>query len=831
MAKLETTQKAKAGRGSHGSNGGKQAAGAKPGFAARGPEAERRGPEPALRSVGKSVERVDGWEKVSGAAKFVDDIEFGPGLLYAAVVESPHAHALIKRIDARSAEAVPGVVKVVTGKDFPYTFGLYMKDRHIFAQDRVRFVGEQVAAVIAWDPKTASRAARLVKVEYEELPAIFDPVAALARNAPLIHPGLGDYPRVPWFFPKAKTNVAHWRKTRKGDMDKGFKDADVILEDAYTVPRYAHCAIEIHGAVGLYDASGRLTVWTASQSPFTQRHGFAEALAPLGLSHKDIRVVTPYVGGGFGGKAGVSMEILGAALATKVQGHPVKVLWSRAQEFVNTYQRQGVVAQLKLGARKDGTITALEHKLYWDAGAYVEYGANVVNAAGLSACGPYRVDNLNIDSVCVYTNLPPGGPYRGFGYSEFMFGLESHMTRMAKKLGLDPVAFRRKNAIREGDALAYGAPMNPTGILEAIDKVAAEVEWGKAAGSKDPRKAVGKSVVLFWKAPAMPPNASSAAFLKFNEDGSLNILVSGMEIGQGLYTAVAQIAGEILAVPAAKIRVETPDTDRNPYEWQTVGSHVTWGCGNAVKKAAIDAREQIFDLVERALHVDRASLYLEDERVKSRNKPGWGLRLRDFVIAGIQVEDFTYKGGPIMGRGVFLPEFSSAIGDPETSQGGHPNVHYTTGAAGVVIEVDRETGKVRILKAALAVDVGKAINPGLVNQQIIGGLVQGFGTALYEDMRFDAKGRLLNANFSDYKIPTALDIPDKIVPIIVEVPQPDGPFGARGVGEHTMIPAAPLIANAVEDAVGARVKSMPVTAEKIALALAAGKPKTPGKDR
>ncbi|MBI5624653.1 MAG: xanthine dehydrogenase family protein molybdopterin-binding subunit [Elusimicrobia bacterium] len=786
------------------------------------PKGAKAASREGLRSVGKSSQRVDGWEKVSGVAQFVDDIEFGPGLLYAALVESPHAHARILRVDTKAAEAVAGVVRVLTGKDFPFKFGLYMKDRYVFAQDRVRFVGEQVAAVVAWDAKTALRAARLVKVDYEELPPILDPMTALEDGADLIHPELGDYPHVPWFFPKAKTNVAHWRKTRKGDAAKGFKDADVVLEDTYTVPRYAHCAIEVHGAVGLYDNSGRLTVWTASQSPFTQRNLFAEALSPLGLTHKDVRVVTPYIGGGFGGKAGVSMEILGAAIAAKVQGHPVKVLWSRAQEFVNTYQRQGVVAKIKLGAKKDGTITALEHKLYWDAGAYVEYGANVVNAAGLSASGPYRVDNLHIDSVCVYTNLPPGGPYRGFGYSEFMFGLESHVTRMAQKLKMDPVEFRRKNAIKEGDILPYGAAMNPTGIQEAIDKVAAEIEWGRAVPSKDARKAVGKSLVLFWKSPAMPPNASSSAFLKFNEDASLNILVSGMELGQGLLTAMAQVASEILSVPVSKIRVETPDTDRNPYEWQTVGSHVTWGCGNAVLKAAVDAREQIFDLVERSLHLDRASLYLEDSAVKSRNKPGWSLPLKSFVIAGIQVEDHTYKGGPIMGRGVFMPEFSSAISDPETGQGGHPNVHYTTGAAGVVVSVDRETGKVRILKATLAVDVGRAINPGLVDQQVIGGLLQGFATALYEDMRFDAKGRIMNANFSDYKIPTALDIPDKTVPIIVEVPQPDGPFGARGVGEHTMIPAAPLIANAVEDAVGARIKSMPVTAEKIALALRKG---------
>jgi carbon-monoxide dehydrogenase large subunit len=768
--------------------------------------------------VGHSAQRIDGWEKVTGAARFADDLEFGPGLLHACIVESPHAHARILRIDTQAAEKVSGVVRVVTGKDFPYRFGLYMQDRHIFAQDRVRFVGEQVAAVIACDPKIAARAASLVQVEYEPLPIVLDPVEAIQPDAALLHPDLGAYPHVPWFFPRAATNIAHWRKIRKGSIEEGFREADVILEETYRVPRYAHCAIELHSMTGLFDAAGRLTVWSASQSPFTQRNLFAQALAPLGLSHKDVRVVTPYVGGGFGGKAGVSCEILAAALATAVKGQPVKVMWSRAQEFYNTYQRQGVVAKVKLGVKRDGSITALEHKLYWDAGAYVEYGANVVNAVGLSATGPYRIDNVSIDSVCCYTNLPPGGPYRGFGYSEFFFGLESHITRAAQAINICPVAFRRKNVIREGDTLAYGALMNPNGLEEAIERTAAAIGWGTRERSEDPHKAIGKSLVLFWKAPAMPPNASSSAFLKFNEDASLNILISGMEIGQGLLTAMAQIASEILTVPVCKIRVETPDTDRNPYEWQTVASHVTWGCGNAVKNAATDAREQIFALIERACGIDRDSLYLEDEKVKSRFRPGWELALRDFVISGIQAPDHTFKGGPIMGRGMFMPEFSSTESDPETGQGGHPNVHYTTGAGGIVLEIDRETGKATVLKAALAVDVGKAINPDLVNGQITGGLLQGLATALYEDMRFDEKGRLLNANFSDYKIPTALDIPGEVIPIIIETAQPDGPFGARGMGEHTMIPAAAMVANAIEDAVGVRLHSMPLTAEKIALA-------------
>ncbi len=773
--------------------------------------------------IGKSPPRIDGPDKVTGAACFVDDIDFGPDLLHAEIVESPHAHALIKGVDTAAAAAVPGVVCVVTGQDFPYHFGLYMKDRYIFARDRVRFVGEQVAAVVARDPVTARRAARLVRVDYEPLPPVLSVEDALREGGTLIHPGLGDYAHVPWFFPRGDTNIAHWRKTRKGDAEAGFREADVVLEDTYTVPRYAHCAIETHVIVGRLDHARRLTLWSSSQSPYTQRHVFAEALAPLGFRHQDIRVVTPYVGGGFGGKAGVSMEIIGAALAIAAKGHPVKVRCSREMEFTNTYQRQGLTARLKIGARRDGTITAMEHTLHWDAGAYVEYGANVVNAAGFSATGPYRVPNLKIDSVCLYTNLPPGGPYRGFGYSEFLFGVESHMTRLAQKIGMDPVEFRRRNAIAEGDTLAYGAAMNPSGMQECIEKTARAIEWGKKEEPEVPGRVTGKAFALLWKAPAMPPNAGSAAFLKFNEDGSLNLAVSGMEIGQGYMTVMAQIAGEVLSVPVEKIRVETPDTDRNAYEWQTVGSHVTWACGNAVRDAALEARARIFTVVNRAHGHPVESLYLEDECVRCRDDAGFSLPLRDFVILGIMTADGTFRGGPIMGSGMFMPEFASALSDPETSQGGKPNVHYTVGAGAVSLEIDPETGRMRIRKAVLAIDAGKAINPELVNGQITGGLVQGFATALYEDMRFDAAGRLLNPNFTDYKIPTAMDVPDEMVPIIVEVAQPDGPFGARGVGEHTMIPSAPLIADAVADALGVRITSMPITAEKVCLACRSAK--------
>ena len=626
-----------------------------------------------LKSVGGSPSRIDGLDKVTGAANYVDDLAFGPDLLHAEIVESPYAHALIKSIDTSAAEKVPGVVRVVTGKDFPYRFGLYMQDRFIFPTDRVRFVGEQVAAVVARDAKTAKRAAKLVKVVYKELKPVLDLTEALRDDAVLVHPDLGKYPRCPWFFPQAGTNIAHFRKTRKGDIEQGFKEADVILEDTYTVPRYAHCAIEPHAIVGLYDLAGRLTLWSASQSPYTQRHVFAQALAPLGLTHKDIRVVTPYVGGGFGGKAGVSMEIIGAALAIMVKGHPVKVRWSRAQEFYNTYQRQGVIARIKLGAKKDGTITAIEHSLHWDAGGYVEYGANVVNAVGLSATGPYRVPNVKIDSVCVYTNLPPGGPYRGFGYSEFHFGLESHMDRLARKLGMDPVEFRRKNAIREGDTLAYGAKMNPSGLHEAIDRVAAEIRWGQKESFQGPQQGHRQGLRLLLEGAR---HAAQCRVLRVHQV-QRGRQPEHQRLGHGDRPGLPDRDGPDRRGGAHG--AGQPDTGgaarHRPQCLRVADRRLARDLGlrqRRQSRRARRARARCSRWSSARLGLPRDTLYLEDEKVKCRARPDFELPFKDFVISGIQTPHGNFLGGPILGSGVFMPEFTSALSDPETSQGGHP---------------------------------------------------------------------------------------------------------------------------------------------------------------
>jgi len=766
-----------------------------------------------LKVVGHDAVRIDMEEKITGAALYADDLPFGPNLLHMSVLPSPHAHAEILSIDTSEAEKYPGVMAVATGKDYPQKYGLYLQDKSILPVDRVRYVGEQVAVVIARTKEIADEGCKLIKVKYNVLEPILDVRDAMKDDAVLIHPDLGDYQVIPWINPQPGTNISHIRKIRKGDVEKGFEEADYVLEEEYHIPHVAHACIETHVSIARYDYTKRLTMWNSTQSPHTQRHIMANA---LGIPHKDIRIIAPYIGGGFGGKAGISMEALTVA-CQKVPGYPVKLRWSRKEEFLNSSQRQGLRATVKMGVKKDGKITALRHIMHWDVGASAEYGNNVVNATGFSATGPYYIPNVSIDSVGVYTNHPPCAAYRGFGYSEFHFGIESHIDQVAKAIGIDPVEFRRINAIQPDDEVAYKCHMNPSGMIECIDKVAEAIEWGKEEVSDDPDIVIAKGFSSAWKAPAMPPNAGSAVFIKFSEDGSINILVSGMEIGQGLHTAVAKFASEILTVPLDKIRVELPDTDRNPYEWQTVASHETWELGNATIRAARDARAKIFDVVSRAFHLEKESLYLEDGKVKDDLDPDFSLPFEDFVISGIQTEFDTWVGGPIMGIGSFIPEFTNAMVDPDTGMGGHPNVHYTVGAGAVKIELNKKTGVVRVVKMAEGFDCGKAINPDLVKDQIVGGFVQGLGTALYEVCIFDEKGKMVNTNFTDYKIPTILDIPDEMIPVIVEVPQPDGPFGARGMSEHTMIPVMPAVANAIANAIGLRIKDIPLTAEKVAL--------------
>jgi CO/xanthine dehydrogenase Mo-binding subunit len=765
--------------------------------------------------VGKSTPRVDVHEKVTGAAIYTDDIQFGNSLLHARIKRSPLPHALIKSIDTSKAEALPGVKVVVTGQDFPKRIGLYLKDKFIFARDRVRFVGEAVAGVAAVSEEIAEKALDLIEVEYEPLAPVFDPVFGASPEAPLLHPELGEYEVPNFIFPVAGTNIANHFKIRKGDVEATWEKCAAIVEHTFHIPHVQHVPIEPHVAIAKVEENGKVTLWAASQSPFAQRNLIAKA---LDKSESDVRVIAPYVGGGFGCKAGVTMEAMPVAIATKTKGRPVKLLLTREEEFYTNFVRQGLVIKLKIGCDEQGRLLALENTMYWDGGASTEYGVNITRAGGYSSTGPYDVPNVKVDSMCIYTNHPIGGAYRGFGMSELHTGIDQCMDMLAEKIGMDKVEFHKLNCVQGGDILGTGMKMHDNGLKECIDKVATSIGWGVKNPPSSPNKLRGKGIAIMWKAPAMPPNAGSSSFIELNEDGTITVNIGGQEIGQGTNTVMAQIAAEALGVPFESVRVAGPiDTQYSPYEWQTVASRLTWSMGNAVRNAAVDAKRQILEIVAEAWKEKPEDLDIVNGKVISYASEE-SISLKNIVIYGIPKDnDEGWVGGPIVGRGSFMPTYVTGL-DKETGQGNRAVVHYTTGAQALEIEIDKETGRIDVIKAASAFDVGKAINPDLVKSQIEGGFIQGLSSAMFEEIQLRS-GVMRNPSFVDYRIMTSVDTPEEIDAIIVERAQDDGPYGARGVGEHPMVPTIAALANAIYDAIGVRITNPPFSAEKIYLAM------------
>jgi carbon-monoxide dehydrogenase large subunit len=460
----------------------------------------------------------------------------------------------------------------------------------------------------------------------------------------------------------------------------------------------------------------------------------------------------------------------------------------------------------------------MENKFYWDGGAYTEYGVNITRASGYSSSGPYEVPNVKTDSYCVYTNHPVGGPMRGFGMPEMHAGLEQCIDELAGQISMDAVEFRKLNCLKTGSTLVTGSKMHATGLSQCIEKTAEAIGWGKKAPPSAPNKRRGKGLALMWKAPAMPPNAGSSAWVELTEDGMLNVGLGGQEIGQGTFTVAAQMAAAALGVAYESVRIATPvDTRYSPYEWQTVASRLTWSMGNAIVNAARDARRQILDLVAEAWDESPEDLNIVNGVVISY-KSEKEIPLKNLVIYGLPKSGGAgWMGGPIVGRGNFMPTYVTGL-DAETGQGERAVVHYTTGAQAVELEVDLDTGRIEIIKGVSSFDVGKAINPELVKAQMEGGFVQGLSSALFESLQLK-DGVVQNPSFVDYRIATSSDVPRDLHAYIVEVPQDDGPWGARGIGEHSMVPTIPAIANAIYDAIGIRFDGPPFTAEKVYLAM------------
>jgi CO/xanthine dehydrogenase Mo-binding subunit len=770
-----------------------------------------------LAVVGTDVPRLEATEKLTGAALYASDMVL-PGMLHAKVKTSPYARAKILSIDTSKAERLVGVHAVLVGAELDYKLGLYVVDKDILAKDEVRHFGEAVAAVAAETPDIAARAIDLIEVEYEPEPPVLNHVAALEPDAPLVHPRLGDYDYVEAAFtPQPGTNIANLTKLRKGDVEQGFAEAEWIIEREYTNPSVQHVPMETHVAIVEWKVGDDVTIWTSAQSPFTVRNLFCYAFK---LPLSKVRVLIPHVGGGFGGKAGIHLEPLVACLSRKAGGRPVKLQATREEEFSLLPCRSALTYRIKTGVRADGRILAQQMTMYWDAGAYADYAVNVTRASGYSAAGPYDIPNAWLDAYTIYTNKPYGTAYRGFGHVEFFWGLERHMELVANAIGMDPIEFRRLNLLRPGSLTLTGETItehtgDPRRCLDAAAEAIGygrltdeEQEYERRTGHK-----IGKGLATLHKAPAMPPFTGTATVVKMNSDGTVLVNLSLTEIGQGSATALAQIAAERLRFPIEKVKVTVEkDTDRDPYDWQTVASKGLILSGNATVLACDDLLARAYTDAAQVLRAEVFDLDHDGERVFLKHRPDTSVTFAELAL-GYAYPNGNAIGGPLVGVGRYVAQGLSSL-DKATGQG-LPALDWTYGAHGVIVDVDPETGEFALRKITSVFDVGKAVNPGLVRGQAIGGMVQGLGTALCEGYIYDENGRLLNPSFTDNKIPTAKDLPDVVESAVVETPQLDGPFGARGVGEHPMISVAPAIGNAIGRALGVELLHMPIRAEDV----------------
>jgi CO/xanthine dehydrogenase Mo-binding subunit len=763
--------------------------------------------------IGKSVRRLDYETKVTGKAHYLADMTV-PGMCHGKILRSPYPHARIKRIDASKALKVAGVMAVLTRDDILHDegiepfYGPVFKDQTIVATEKVRHVGDPVAAVAALTVDVAEEALALIEVDYEELPAVLDVREALNSKATLVHDsvklpssGFADLAEIK---PVEGTNICTHFKLNRGDIEKGFAEADQVFEDTFTLPATQHSFLETHACIASIEPGGRITVWATTQNPFVVRTQLANIFK---VPVSKVRVIVPYLGGGYGGKVYPKVEPITVALAQKA-GRPVRLVLSREEVFY-TITKHAAIIRMKTGVKNDGTLVARECEIHLDTGAYAEIGPRVAKKSGYTAAGPYRIPNLKIDSYSVYTNKPPAGAFRGFGVSQSAWAVESQMDIIAAALKMDPLELRKKNGYNEGDKFVTDETLRAIGLKECLDEVAKSIEWdsnkfksSKVQGSRSENVKRGKGLACMIKATITP--SISCAVVKLNEDASLSISIGTVEMGQGSDTVMAQIAGAELGIPIKKIQVLGVDTDVVPYDLTTSSSRSTFHMGKAVQLAAQDIQRQLKQIVAKEYGVPEDKISFADGKVL--------LPETALDYAEVMFKRFGMQGGTLVGDGQVKTTTKDEFGEKSTS------AFWFLAAGAAEVEVDVDTGKFKLLKYATAVDVGKALNPLGCRQQLAGAAITGIGQAMFEEIAYD-NGQLINPNLVDYVLPSLGDMPAVIDPICVETPDRNGPFGAKGIGESALIPVAPAIANAIYDAVGVRIKDLPIKAEKIYLGL------------
>ncbi|MDP2240102.1 MAG: molybdopterin-dependent oxidoreductase [Burkholderiales bacterium] len=754
--------------------------------------------------VGKSIPRLDGLEKVTGRAVYSVDLAL-PGMLHGDILRSPLPHARILEVDLSEARKVPGVKVAISGRDFPFMFGGMIKDQPFLAIDRVRYIGEPVAAVAGESELACQEALTKIRVRYEELPAVFDPRDALAEGAPLLHEGQENYTRFGPFESVPGTNICSTSTYALGNVQAGFEAADEIFTDEFYSHAVAHSPMEVHAALAQYSPdTDSYTVWSPTDGPHRRAKELSDA---LGIPINRIRFISMYSGGGFGGKGTLVAEGLAVAMARFSKGRPIKVVFTREAELTASQTRHAAIIRLKTGMKQDGTFTARQADIVWDKGAYASKGPDVAKRGSLTVFGPYRIPNLELVSRLVYTNKEIAGAYRGFGTIQVTWACEAQMDIIAEKLGMDPLEIRLKNCMQEEDLYINGQVMRGVGSKETLLKASQAIGWGQAKSSPNGSRRRGMGIATTLK-PTVTPS-DSYCLIKVSMDGSVTLLSSSVEVGAGQKTILAQIAADTIGVPLHSISVPHSDTSIAPFDFGVTSSRTTFHMGNAVRDAGGKVRRKILEWAQDVLKTDAARLNLIEGKILEE---GVGERI---TLQALLAKIYQ-RGGSLLEVGHYSSAQSASLqASPDLQYMSSIFWMFATHAAEV--EVDTQTGIVKVLKIAAAHDVGKAINPALCEQQIEGSVIMGLSNALLEEFKMK-NGRILNDTLADYKLASMMDIPE-IIPILVETGHAEGPFGAKGVGELAAAPTAPAIANAIFDAVGVRIRDLPLTPEKILKAL------------
>lgn len=761
--------------------------------------------------VGKSIKRNDALEKATGKAMFSTDMNI-PGMLYAKVLRSPHAHALIKSIDTSEAEKIPGVKGIATWENTSrvlfntsatMTFTVPsmepVLDQYIFDKI-VRYVGDEVAAVAAISEKVAEEALKHIKIEYELLPTVFDPLEAMKPEAPIIHE-----------CHAGKNIPAEIIKFGMGDVEKGFAESDIIFEDIFKVPIQKQAQLETQAALAQVSSDGSITVWSTTQTPHPSRMIISKIFE---TPQNKVRVLNPpYVGGGFGVRIGLSAKAEPIAVAlSKLTGKPVKIVYTREEDFTSSDTRHGGYVWVKLGCKKDGTFQAIELKSALNAGAYCSFSGETPGVLGAMGLAVYRMEHMSYYGHSVYTNFTPSGAMRGFGNPQAMFAIEAAVDTIAERIGMDPLELRLKNIIQVGDKWCLPYPCGSTGLAECVQKAAKVIGWERRGTLNEPGSKLLRGIGM-----GVGTHCSNAwpfcvdydnAIITVQQDGSIVLAVGVPDIGTGTSTTLPQLAAEAIGVEMNQVNMTFGDTLTTPFDIGSHASRTLYAAGTAVVAAGNDVRKQILeyaaevmktaperlDITKGIIHI---SGYIEAETCE-----GSGIcRLSEEPITHISVEELAYhahlRNKQFIGIGRTTPPNSPAW-----------HAHFYE------VEVNTETGMVRVVKVAAAHDVGKAVNPMIVEGQIEGGVLMGVGYATSEEIKMSAKGKPLHTSYHKYLLPTAMDAPE-IHAIIVESNDPSGPYGAKGVGECGMVLSAGAIGNAVYNATGIRFNEIPLTPERV----------------